>query len=613
MNNKNNFRLLSLALMLILIYSCEQKEIENPYELGSSLTETLALESDGQIVLGKKLENPYSVKNMRRAYASLMEKNKKSGKVYTEKILEDSTAIEITDYYVKFWIENDEQKNLLFADSLNLSITPIDIEIEQEGDYFVDENTEIEQGQWLYTSVEKDYQFHPEVTYETIEDLFLIEEANSDEDEDDDGKIATIGGKSGISKKFLYDLEDEALLITGNWEEPEEERGNQDRTATKGSKKRPQGYIKVINTITGAPDPVVGVKVKTRRWFKWGRGWTDSQGYYSVNRKYRRSVRYSVVFKNTRGFKIWRSIISISSARYRAGKHSKYGYDITFTTSSIGWRWSTVNNATVKYLDYCTQFGIGKPHSNLRIVANGKSGGGAAPMLRRTLNSITAAKVGQFLTGVRFGIPTSLLWIAVRFVVPDIIIGANANQGTGGVFEVTFHELGHASHYKKVGNGYWGKYIDKIIDNALFHPKPPYGEGRGNNHELVALGEAWGYHIGHFLIIQEFGNNNRNLSLNAFENFDPLERPQGDGVDKFSTFWQGWMPCGIMYDLMDTNADLVRTGFSDNVSGYTIRNIYDALDPGVESPQKFRDRLLLENGNRDANDVRTLFEAYYWD
>ena len=44
----------------------------------------------------------------------------------------------------------------------------------------------------------------------------------------------------------------------------------------------------------------------------------------------------------------------------------------------------------------------------------------------------------------------------------------------------------------------------------------------------------------------------------------------------------------------------------------TLENIYDALDKGVESPQAFRNRLLRENDNRDENDVRNLFEAYFW-
>lgn len=604
--------------MGILIYSC-QDEIENTPQPELTLSEELASESDGKIILGEKLENPYSVKNMRLALKSLKSKLHKSSKRYAAKTLNDDVDIQTTDYYVKFWVENDEQKGLLLTDSLSLSIIPLDIEIEQEGDYFVDENTEIEEAQWLYASVIKDYQFHPEISYEKIEDLFLIEPSEPEEiegdDDEDESTTTTVAGKSSISKNFLYDLEDEALKLTDNYTKPdnEENDNSENNLAARRSKRRPQGYIRVRNTATGRADPVVGVKVKTRRWFKWAKGWTNSQGFYRVNRGYRRSVRYTVVFKNTRGFKIWPSTISISSARYRAGKHSKYGHSITFNTNSVGWRWSTVNNATVKYLDYCTEFGIGKPHSNLRIVANGKSGGGSAPMLRRTIYHITVSKISIFL-----GIPSRLLWIVARFVLPDIIIKANASQGTDGVYTTTFHELGHASHYKKVGNGYWRKYIDKIIDNQLFHASTaPYGSGRGNNHELVALGEAWGYHIGYFLAIQEFGNNNGELTLNAFENFDPRERPNNTIIGRYGNTnnigWTGWIPGGIMQDLMDTNTDLVRTGFRDNASGYSIRNIYDALDSGVETPQAFRERLLRENSNRDEADVRDLFEAYYWD
>ena len=128
---------------------------------------------------------------------------------------------------------------------------------------------------------------------------------------------------------------------------------------------------------------------------------------------------------------------------------------------------------------------------------------------------------------------------------------------------------------------------------------------------MVALGEAWGYHIGYFLTIQEFGNNNGVLTANAFENFDPLKRTNNisslryaDGGNNNTIGWTGWIPSGIMQDLIDTNSDVIGEGFNDNASGYSIKNIYNALDSDVESPQAFRNRLLLESDNRDANDVK---------
>lgn len=72
------------------------------------------------------------------------------------------------------------------------------------------------------------------------------------------------------------------------------------------------------------------------------------------------------------------------------------------------------------------------------------------------------------------------------------------------------------------------------------------------------------------------------------------------------------MPGGIIHDLIDELRDVVRTGFVDDVNGYTLKNIYDALDADVVTPQQFRNRLLSENDNRDEANVRELFEAYFW-
>ena len=620
MIHKNSYRLVLLTLIGILTYCC-QNEDESFKEQITEPTISQVMESDSllQIKLGEKLENPYSVANMKRAFESLKEKRvlatASSSSSLAALSTEQDIHIETTDFYVKFWIETDEQKNMLIADSLNLSDIPLDVEVLEEGIQIIDEDAKKEEAHWVYTAVTKDYNFRPEITYEILEDLFLIEpstiEGQEEETQQGSSQIVT----NAIEQNdFLLDLEQESLRMTGNLDAQDYKattsaHGKASFFWKRKSKKTPQGYVKVYNTVTKKLEPVVGIKVKTRRWFKWAKGWTNSQGFYRVNRGYRNNVRYTAVFKNTRGFKIWPSTISISSARYRAGRRSKSGYNFNFYTNSVGWRWSTVNNATVKYLDYCTQFGIGKPHSNLRIVANGKSGGGAAPMLRRTWGWAgfrTNSDLISFFSKTTISIPINALWFLTRLVLPDVIIKANASQGTDGVYETTFHELGHASHFKKVGSGYWIKYINYIITYGA------YGDGSGKNAELCALGEAWGNHVGHFLTIQEFGNNNRILSLNAFENFDPWERPRGDGVDKFTGSWRGWMPCGIMHDLTDNNTDLVRAGFRDNASGYTIKNIYDALDRGIETPQAFRDRLLKENDNKDEDYVRELFEAYYW-
>lgn len=469
--------LVGVLVFAMSFFSCKEDDnlISEPQ---TTLQEELATETDGQVVLGKKLENPYSIKNMRKAYTSLMKK--KAKKQYLAKTFSNETAIEVTDYYVRFLVENDEQKNLLVADSLNLSVIPLDVEIEEEGDYYVDENTQEQEAQWFYTSVPKDYEFKSEITYEILEELFLFEEP------DEDTEAVTIAGKTNIDTNFLLDLEDEALKITNNVNDTKKLADFSERRR----RAKPCGWIRVINTSTGIAEGVEGVRVVTRRWFKWGKAYTTSNGYYKISKKYRRNVNYKVQFENQKGFKIWQSIINISHATYRMGKHSKYGHSFTFNTNSVGWSWSTVNNATVQYLKYCEKFSIGKPHNNLRIVASRGIGASAAPMLRRTLNHIGLAKMGRLLTTLKFGVKGYLFWVVARFVVPDIIIRANSSYGTQSIYSTTFHELAHASHYKKVGNKYWGNYIDKIIVGYLDDSNNPYGNGTGKYHELVALGEA---------------------------------------------------------------------------------------------------------------------------
>ena len=320
MTPKNSYRLVLLTLIGIMTYSC-QNDDESFKEQTLEHTVSQILENDSlpKIRIGKKLENPYSVANMRKAYESLKQKRVLATASSSSSLAALSTdqdiQIETTDYYVKFWIETDEQKNMLIADSLNLSDIPLDVEVLEEGIQFIDEEAEKEEAHWVYTAVTKDYAFRPEITYEILEDLFLIEPSTiegQEEQEEENGaqqRSSQIATNAIAQNDFLLDLEEEALRITGNLElnNTTPNNSNDDLMPSfwkRKSKATPQGYVRVYNTVTRQLEPVVGIKVKTRRWFKWAKGWTNSQGFYRVNRGYRNNVRYTAVFKNTRGFKI---------------------------------------------------------------------------------------------------------------------------------------------------------------------------------------------------------------------------------------------------------------------------------------------------------------------
>lgn len=457
------------------------------------------------------------------------------------------------------------------------------------------------------------------LTYELLEDLFLFEDAQADEFENEGNSLLAKASNKQIA--FYSALEKEAFRITGNLKK--EEKANKDNLQARcwffcSGRTQPRGRIQVRNTTTNGLDPVVGVKVRTYRWFVWGHGYTNENGEYSINKRYRGNPLYTVDFDNPSSrIKIYSTWLSISDASYRAGRHSRNGYDKVFETNSYGWRFATVNNAVVRYRAYCRALGIGTFNSRMRINVTSGSGTASAPMLRHTYGFIgfnSHANLTNYLLNSSLGYIANSVGFIVRLgLLPDIWIQGNSSQGTDGVYTTTFHEMAHSSHFAKVGGSFWAKYISYIITYGA------YGDGNGRNAGICALGEAWGFHIGYDFTIREFGNNNNILTANAFENFDPRTRPNSVAVSRYddggidnTIGWTGWMPCGIIQDLIDTHTDFVRTGFRDNASGYNIRSIYNALDRDVESPQAFRDRLLRENSNRDATDVRRLFEAYHF-
>ncbi|MCW3787605.1 hypothetical protein [Plebeiibacterium sediminum] len=513
--------------------------------------------------------------------------------------LNSTINITTTDYYVKFHPTSAEQLNMLIADSLELFTLPLDYEIEEYGEDC--DEVDSDGGQWLYTSVPYNYQFNTEIQYEILAELFLPESVEESDD------IITQSNSN-----ILYQIEEKSLQLTGNKEESD------NNTISTLSKKRPTGYVYVSDTETGNDSvPVMGIKVRTVHWFKYGKAFTDENGYYSIDKKYRNKPRYVLIAENKSGFKIRNHFTSLATARIKVGHHSKSGYTFTIDSGS-GWRFCTVNNAVVKYRNYCTNMGIGLPPSNLRITARDTDGNGAAPMLKHVYGAVGFTKPSTIVNFLKcIGctvISTTEASILVKLFAPDIIIPAEKNLGSAKIFETTCHELAHASHYNQVGKFFWVKYINYIVANG--NDDEPYGDGTAKNAELCALSEAWAYNLGYKLTLDEYGDNNSVVTKTAFEWFKPKETGDSDDdifhPDYLYYNWYGWIPAGIMNDLVDNNQDNIRTGYTDKVNGFTYEELFDALQSDIRSPQEFRDQLLSTCDEDEIDNINDLFEAYYW-
>ena len=158
---------------------------------------------EGMIQLGKKLDNPYSIENMRKAYQNLSGSQLKSANI-TE------SNIEATHLYVRFLPKTDEDYAILVNDTLELFDYPLDYEIEEGGTFYHDPELPDSTYTWQYCAVKKDYNF-PNIEYEIIEELFLPETMED-----------SVMLKSTGTWSFWDELEVEALIITGNYEEQDE-------------------------------------------------------------------------------------------------------------------------------------------------------------------------------------------------------------------------------------------------------------------------------------------------------------------------------------------------------------------------------------------------------
>lgn len=155
------------------------------------------------------------------------------------------------------------------------------------------------------------------------------------------------------------------------------------------------------------------------------------------------------------------------------------------------------------------------------------------------------------------------------------------------------------------------------------HPLPsnplnPYGTGNTANSPIIALGEAWAYHMGHFLADQRYGlssaqadeqgigyTNNNPLGgfsshLNLLEDFDPSRTG-----DPFR-----WIPKGLMYDLMDIRNEAGPHPVVDGVSNFTIAQLFSALQSNVTTLQQYRVIFQQQNTGNQTIPITNLFAQY---
>lgn len=464
-----------LSAIFLLLVSCNKEGTESPIWVSTPKVDS---NKTGDIlVLGKKLNNPYSLTNMQAAYDSLVFK-KTEGKEVAEHLHPNCL-------YVRFLPKDSADIRTLQDLDLELFEYPLDYEIEIEGDSYHDPSIPEGMTTWYYTTVNTDFEF-PSIDYQVLEECFIPTRAE------------------GSNQNLAVDAEELEILAIKNADLPDKYQPINDVKAF-GLGKKPEGTIKVMNDSKSIIEGIRGVKVRCHYFVNISSTYTSESGYYKISNRYVCNPHYAIVFENMKDFVIWGNFAFIAAANHNMGYHSNTGYSTTVQTSSNGWKWAVINNTAYDYYKQCAQEGILTPPSKLKIWCWPNVSSSSAPMLHHLIGVNCSGFATTLVSVLIAGTVTpaaaaiSAAEYLIGFGLPDITIGMSGNnrsphKGYSHQYNIVWHELTHASHFRQAGEAVWGPYIDYIVWCYLRN-QGTYGDGTATSvgRDICELGESWAY------------------------------------------------------------------------------------------------------------------------
>ena len=276
---KQSLRFLTLTLIGILIYSCQK---EDDFIEETQNTEISQIDySQG----AKKLENPYSVKNMKIAFENI--KTKLNNKQISAKSSSSVSNLDISasHYYIKFKPETEEQESIIKRDTtMFLSDYPLDWEFTDE---YLENRPELPEGKfpeyWVAIPIEKT--LPSDVPYEILEELYIPEEDPAfNEKSKTSNKGFTQKGTIADNEDLLRHLLNEAYTLTGNEDDLFDKPKTDNNVQAKwifGTRWWPAGTLKIWDDNAGS------TTTTTRVFSHWEYYTCDNLGHDGLGNYYR--------------------------------------------------------------------------------------------------------------------------------------------------------------------------------------------------------------------------------------------------------------------------------------------------------------------------------------
>lgn len=454
-----------LTAALSVALSCSK----NPIDVSGSVTLSDEEQSHDRIVLGERLDNPYSIDNVKAAFSQL----------YPTK---SSDQVKFTDYYVRFLPSSAEELDRLRDMGLELLDHPMDFEVLRDGDWYHDPSIDEEDITWQYAVAPSNFIFPKDIRYEIIQECFLADNAR---------------GTKAFDDVDWEQVEKKAYEISGNgamWEECEA------LTKADGAV-QPCGRITIVDEKynDGQPVGVAGVKVECNVFIKFSSSYTDRDGYYKMSGKFSSRPRYRIVFRNTKDFTIGFNTILYRGSVSGLGKNDPAGVSLCVTKESERklFRRCVVNNAAYEFITYCLAHAIPAPPAGLCMWIFDDATSSSSIMLHHGV--LLPSQTQNFFAALA-------TWI-IGFFAPDVTLGTKNAETFSDIYSITVKELASAALFTKMGKSYWNNlqtyiYMDKLFGSQL------YGDGRGENAGLCGVTQMYSFYLHNRCYQDRYGGSN---------------------------------------------------------------------------------------------------------
>jgi hypothetical protein len=427
--------------------------------------------------------------------------------------------IRVTHKYIRFEPQDSIENNTLKADTtLILFDYPLDRKITKGGTYYKDPSLSENEFNFQWCSVPANKSLPINVHYTVLAELYLPEE------DTELVQYYETEFDNCITKLVEYALKRTDNFDTTTYDENLTQGEETELKRKTNNKYTPKGRITLTDNVLNNNTGLRGVKVRVHRFFEVREQLTDMNGNFNIGHQFRYPVNYSIKWE--------RNDFNIRSGRYGQayfnGPYKNGDWELGIT-NGVSWFYGQVHRGAFDYY-YNNPTGLRTPPTNgflgSRIAFGVFDEKDRANYKRRQRN-----------------------WFG-----PEIFMYTSENDGTGGtlipnslrLYETTIHELAHASHFN--------------LSHWHYRNSAPMVK------ESWAVGVAWSFARLKY-------NNPKTLQDLGLQNHI-------DGFDVVNWGERKYTPLAI--DLIDNNNQRANRGGNtdfpiDRVSGYTIRNIEDAL------------------------------------